>query len=460
MRLATRHCALIFALLVVIPLVYAAVNVDIKWTADVTHYNAKLFHCADFSCSNIIGEKMQDIDSGDSNEIVTSFTAASNANDYHATYFTKQCFVPKGLIIATDGRKNFTREEGLGFNKKFDCSSEIESLLIANKDEIFVNQELFLTAVVRSAFKSSGAASGVPTFRPEELVNGKFYSSDVKIRFEVLPLLDDNVLHSEEKTVSILLDDSEDVIFKWVPIAPGTYRARVTTIVIDCKCASNVEMMQEASFRVVTETTSTTTTTTTTTSTTTVDGSTTTTTIDGISTTTTVLGGGGSRGGGLTSFSIEDVRLDKKQVAAGEKLRVFVDLEKEGGSRIVRNIAVRISIKELGIERQTERFDFEERKATVMIELAVPANAKPGSYLITVEAFTKDKIDIEYERVVVLPAKETTTVLQVSETGLEGITGGAISLADGRESLFGSLMFRMALMAVFALAIVYMIFKL
>ncbi len=444
------------ALLVILPAVLAAINVNIKWTSNLNNFNAQAYHCTDAGC-NQVANQLVDASSGSNYYLFTQFTA-NGTSDYNSVYLQKECFVPKGFIIGPGD--NLTADKSIGFIKKKECQASILDLSLSNNNPK-TGELVVITTNVKSAFSHNEGATGTPGFIPNGLKK-KYYSSTVNVTFEVFNAFNmfgfdekSQPLFTESKQADILMDTTEDITFTWIPSQTGYYAIRVTTKLADCKCSSSVDDGEFVIIRVDFGTATTTTTTTTQTTTPTTTSTTTTT-----DTTTTVSSGGGgsSSSGSKDVFYLDDVRLDKYSFMPGEKIGITVDLRKDVG-RTLRGIAIRVNIPGLGISRTSDEFVLDEKEETKQFDVTIPGDAEPGDYVMDVIVFNDDRTLDRYVKFTVTgEATEQAGITTTSITGLEGITGSAVRIPD-TGSLMNSGLFRIGLMAILTMIIFYIIWR-
>jgi hypothetical protein len=76
-----------------------------------------------------------------------------------------------------------------------------------------------------------------------------YYSVDTKV---ILEIRDENndLIHTDSKDLTILMETSKNLQFKWTPEKAGEYKAVIKTRVTDCQCSSTLEQSKSKEFSV------------------------------------------------------------------------------------------------------------------------------------------------------------------------------------------------------------------
>ncbi|MBU1203811.1 MAG: hypothetical protein KKG60_01955, partial [Nanoarchaeota archaeon] len=224
MKKAIIPILMILSILLFMP--YAsAYRVYITWNSNLEEYGQIVYHCNDSTCSDVNENPVFKYTTNTKRSVTDLNT---NGNQYHAIYFYKKGYVPKALILQTWA--GVMDSKNLKWAKKQDTKAEITSLILSTQN-LQVGEPVTITASIKSPFDSSNAAQGTPEYVPPVLIE-EHYSALTKVFISVVDS-QNTILTTHPEQANILMDQSYQVEYKWVPEKPGNYKFLVTTEVID-----------------------------------------------------------------------------------------------------------------------------------------------------------------------------------------------------------------------------------
>ncbi len=203
----------------------------------LTGVRSLLYSCNDVGCSTF-GSQVHDLNSGSSNQIQFQYpynpSSTSSNKDSYAHYLFKQCYLPKEFVEKVWGGDTSVQFNN-NFNKAPSCHSPIDSFSVTNanyvNEPVIINMVAKLGADVHSAF-TNAELTQVPSGTEDH------YSVETKVTLEIRNS-NGNVVHSQTKTLNILMDTSQPVEFSWTPQVKGDYEIEVKTEITDCQCQSS-----------------------------------------------------------------------------------------------------------------------------------------------------------------------------------------------------------------------------
>jgi len=252
----TKIFALMILLVVSMSMAYASVDASFSFT-NANHVEARVYDCLNADCSEVTafsGSYDQETYSGNLHVVFPTQVQ----NQGYAIYFAAPGKIPKiykSDLGSTDDGMYYVNYD-ITFNQVTECQSVIDEFVVIN--DVYANEPLqidvssSLDARTASAFER---AAGRPLYTPEEFKQ-RYFSSDVDVELEIFDS-NGNVVKEDlrefnyENGNSIFMDEQMDVEFSWTPTQEGRYLAKVTSIVTDAQCASNVEASSEKDFSVL-----------------------------------------------------------------------------------------------------------------------------------------------------------------------------------------------------------------
>ena len=184
--------------------------------------------------------------SGGSNSITFEYphTGTQSNPDKFYHFFYKDCYLPLEATEEAWGTGEHIEWQNT-FEKASSCRSPIDTFSIKNDEHpnepIIVDVDATLAAQAHSAFTNA-----MHNWFPSGYEN--HYSAQTKIDVEILH--EGNVVHTDSKTVYIMMDESKNVQFSWTPGMEGEFTAKITTEVIDCQCESGSIRQSSKDFEI------------------------------------------------------------------------------------------------------------------------------------------------------------------------------------------------------------------
>ena len=184
--------------------------------------------------------------SGGSNSITFEYphTGTQNNPDTFYHFFYKDCYLPLEATEEAWGTGEHIEWQNT-FEKASSCRSPIDTFSIKNDEHpnepIIVDVDATLAAQAHSAFTNA-----MHNWFPSGYE--KHYSAQTKIEVEILH--EGNVVHTDSKTVYIMMDEAKNVQFSWTPGKEGKFTAKITTDVIDCQCESSSKRQSSKDFEI------------------------------------------------------------------------------------------------------------------------------------------------------------------------------------------------------------------
>lgn len=216
--------------------------------------NVLVYDCLDSKCSNVkIPNFVNGDNLGNSNDylpnydLTITFPTVLETQFGYALYYYKDGYIPVESFANWAG--NGATTHNIVFSKKSSCSSHIENFRIINADKPNLPIQIFiktkLDASTYSAFQSNPNS---PEYVPMQFKD--FYSAETKV---TLKIFDQNnrAVFTGIRNLNLFMDSSEEVMFEWIPIKSGLYKAVMTTEVTDNQCSSTIPQSVTSEFTVV-----------------------------------------------------------------------------------------------------------------------------------------------------------------------------------------------------------------
>lgn len=258
----------IIVCLIAIPVVFAG-NTETDYffmegtNEQVTGVQALFYTCLDYDCNavsapfsgfKIISGNYDSINkvlnSGSNNYVTVEYPGAANPTNY-AEYFYKEGYIPLAFRVEGDYGTGLHFNYDNQFSKLENAHAPVGSFTVLNKvyqnEPLQINIEASLDAETRSAFSDAG----IPPYYVPESFKDEFYSAETKVTLNIYK--PGGVLaYTESKTISIYMDETENVGFTWTPTEAGAgYKAEIVTEVTDSKVSSTVKELTAKTFDVL-----------------------------------------------------------------------------------------------------------------------------------------------------------------------------------------------------------------
>ncbi|MFT4310781.1 MAG: hypothetical protein ACMXYC_04060, partial [Candidatus Woesearchaeota archaeon] len=253
----------VLLLLLMLPMAFAQVHVPfvaqsgillqdntVDLLGDVTDYHMLSYVCANQACSEVQRSLADVQSSGNSAQLDFMFPAQLQSPYGYVLYFFKPGYITWEARADLHGTGSIAQQH-VSLLQAESCRAHIDEFEVIN--ELYPNQPLMidiasrLSATTQSALQKANPHLYVPSMLAE------YYKVQTQIRLEIVNVDTQQVVHTETRIYHINASDTVRTQFSWTPQDIGRYQARVTSDVIDTKCASSFESSSSKGFNVITQ---------------------------------------------------------------------------------------------------------------------------------------------------------------------------------------------------------------
>lgn len=222
----------------------------------IDNVNFLVYDCLDATCANVKTPTFtgshnygNSNDSPPNTDLTVIFPTILETRSGYALYYYKEGYLPMEYKANWAGGLGPALAYDINFVKKASCASPIQDFQIINTNDpnlpIQIKIKTQLDATTYSAFSST---SNTPEYVPQQYRD--YYSANTRATLKIYNSNND-VVFERTQMLNIYMDSSEDLTFEWVPQTAGTYKAVITTDVVDNQCSSEVQQKAVSQFSVV-----------------------------------------------------------------------------------------------------------------------------------------------------------------------------------------------------------------
>ncbi len=222
---------------------------DASSNQDLTNVNGLFYNCNINGCAdNVEPNRFNEINSGGSNALSTSFLGTSSPQDY-LSVFLSECYLPTAGLTYGDWGTGQNYNYDVYMSKGQNCHAPIYSYNVLNS--VHVNEPLqvdvvsTLDAKTASAFGRTGFP---PLFTP--IGYEDYFSAETFVTLEIYNSAN-QLVNLQTQIMNIPADGKSRVHFEWTPSVSGNYTAKIKTEITDCQCESGTQESVQSSFTVL-----------------------------------------------------------------------------------------------------------------------------------------------------------------------------------------------------------------
>jgi len=219
----------------------------------VNDYNVIGFVCLDTEC-NLVGSGLweEQILNSDDDTIQLSYPKILQSSYGYAVYFYKEEYIPWEQnpnwwgTNPNDPQGPYTKY----LSKKENCYAPIDSLSVVNDVKPYIPLVINVLAKIDANTYSAIKNAGPLGYIPQQLES--HYSVETKVELKIYDY-NNQLVHTETKTISIPYSGFKNVEFTWTPNQVGNHKITVTTDITDKKCLSSQEVSTSKDIHVLSE---------------------------------------------------------------------------------------------------------------------------------------------------------------------------------------------------------------
>ncbi len=211
----------------------------------IDNVNVIGFVCEDMACSQFSETLFSERTTGSDNAIQITYPTILKGSGY-AMYFYKQGYFPGVFDSNYAGTGVINNPNDLNSRayiyKIEDGRADISS--INSPDTKQINQEIQIQTNILSPLVFSQT-------HPQEILDilEPYMQSDIKITLEIKDS-NQQIIESQEQTITLNMDEDEDVSFTWTPDTIGDYTIKIKTNIQDDKFLDSQEQSQSNSITI------------------------------------------------------------------------------------------------------------------------------------------------------------------------------------------------------------------